>query len=641
MEDENTTKTKKAKIIVSSEDELTDLLRKISGLEDKNILLTFAEESDLLISPINLKVLQEVCDELDKNLVLQIIQNPNGIRNAKIADSVTTNSPSEIDEALWLAAENQKRERKENLEKALKSKPKETKEAIENLAKEDEPILQDSEYQKRVQEVIEKAKNLANKENTQIVQDDDFVFAVGEEINPEEKKEQAKGDALIGKNFNNMTQLKNIKGDEKKGVEEKKETKKEKPPVDKKKRKKKIIVFSLIGLISIVVAAVFAYFTLPLVQVEIYIESKAIEVEKVFKGNPDIQNFSIGAGEIPIRREEVKISRSDDRGTTGEGRRGTKAEGIVNIKYIEGEELEISSGTKITVDELQFEFLTDVLVPEGPRTTEGVAVRAVEPGPEYNISSGQRFVIEGYPESENIWAENQSSFSGGASETYPELTQGDYDSLLDTLKTRAFEDGKDQLEERLPDWELIETTIRQELEGSPRTDIPVGGEGSRFNMSIETVTEGLFFKQSEILQAREEIIQQAAIENNLFDSDEDIELELDPEIETEISIEEIEGDNVTIKFTAKGNVRPKIEAERIEKSLLGKSWEEGLEILEEIKFSEEEPEIKFSPEYFPEFLRRFPNREGRVMVDTKLIETEIITETEEEESEDEEEEEND
>jgi hypothetical protein len=626
--EEKTTTKKRAKIIVSSEDELTDILRKVSSLDDENILLTFAEESDLLISPINLKVLQEVCDELDKNLILQIIQNPNGIRNAKIADSVTTNSPSEIDEALWLAAENQKRERKEALEKTLKGKPKETKEAIQNLTQE-EPFLQDSEYQKRVQEVISKAKNLANKEQHQVVQEGDFVFAVGEEINPEEKKQEQKASAFIGKNFNNMGELKGIKGDIDKSIpENKKVERKIKAPLDKKKLKKKLILFSAIALVSMAVAGVFAYFTLPLVQAEIYIESRAIEVEKVFKGNTDTKNFSISEGEIPIRREEVKVDRSDDRETTGTGRRGTKAEGIVDIKYVDGDSLEIPAGTKITSEDLQFELSTDALIAEGPNTTQGIAVRAVEPGPEYNISSGQRFSIEGYPDDQNIWAENKSSFSGGASEEFSQLTQQDFDKLLAELKEQAFEEGEKQLEELLADWELIESTIEQSIEGNVRTDIPVGGEGSIFTMSIETKTEALFFKESDILNSREDIIKQAAIENNLFDSDDDLNLELDPEIETEITIEEIDENNVTIKFKAKGNVRPRVETEDIEKSLLGKSWEEGLKILEDIKYSEEEAFVKFSPEYFPEFLKHFPSREGRVIVETKLIETEVVKESE-------------
>lgn len=632
--EEKETQNKRSKIIVSSEDELSDLLRKISSLKDQNILLTFAEESDLLISPINLKVLQEVCDELDKNLILQIIQNSNGVRNAKIAGSVTTESPSEVDEALWLAAENQKRERKEELEKNLKGKPKEIKDAIENLDKEKEPVLQDSEYQKRVQEVIEKAKNIANKDISQVIQEDGLVFAIGEEIGGEEKKEERDPqNRFIGKNFSNVGQLKNIKGDVDKRIpEDKKQEKKIKPPKDKKKLKKKIIIFSLIALASVALVGAFAYTTLPLVKAEVYIESKAIEVEKFFKGNTNTENFSVSEGEIPIKKEEIVVDRSGDDRTTGEGRRGTKAEGLIILKYWDGEERTIPAGTKISTDGLQFEFSTDVLLPEAPSTTPGIAVRAVEPGPEYNLSSGKFFSIEGFS-TDNLTAENNASFSGGASEEYPMLTQEDYTRLLEKLKSEAFEDGKKQLEERYPDWELIESTIVQTIDGNVTTDIPIGGESSIFNMSITTKTEALFFNKEEILQSREEIIKKAAIDNDLFKSDEDISLELDQEIETEITIEEVEGNNVTVKFKAKGNVRPKVDTESIESSLLGKSWEQGLEILENIKFSEQEAKVKFYPEYFPKFLRHFPKKQGRVLVETKLIETEVITEAEEDEQE--------
>jgi hypothetical protein len=321
-------------------------------------LLTFAEESDLLISPINLKVIQDVCDELNKNLILQIIQNSNGVRNAKIAGSVITESPSDVDEELWLAAENQKRERKDLLESALKGKTKETKEAIKGLEQAQETVLQDSEYQKRVQEVIEKAKNLSNKEKTQIVNEDGVLFAVGEEIGgvPSEGKRND-SNVLIGKNFNNIANLREVQGDGARNIpENKKKEKKIKEPKDKKKIKKKIIIFSIILFLSLILAGVFAYLTMPIVQAEIYIESKAIEVEKTLKGDTSINSFSISEGTIPIKKEEIRIDRSDDEATTGKGKRGTKTEGTVILKHWEGEEVTIPAGTILSVEGLDLNF---------------------------------------------------------------------------------------------------------------------------------------------------------------------------------------------------------------------------------------------------------------------------------------------
>lgn len=57
------------KIVVNKEDELTDLVSSILEAPNERIVLTFAEETDLLISPINLKVLLETADEREKLLV--------------------------------------------------------------------------------------------------------------------------------------------------------------------------------------------------------------------------------------------------------------------------------------------------------------------------------------------------------------------------------------------------------------------------------------------------------------------------------------------------------------------------------------------------------------------------------------------
>ncbi|HRY74578.1 MAG TPA: hypothetical protein P5098_02720, partial [Candidatus Dojkabacteria bacterium] len=82
MEQEN---KKITKIVISSEDELTDVVTGILESPNERIVLTFAEESDLLISPINLKVIQETSDDENKLLIAQIINNPTGIKNARSA----------------------------------------------------------------------------------------------------------------------------------------------------------------------------------------------------------------------------------------------------------------------------------------------------------------------------------------------------------------------------------------------------------------------------------------------------------------------------------------------------------------------------------------------------------------------------
>jgi len=89
------------KIVVKSDYELTDVLALIGNTDVGRIQLTFTEFSDLLVSPINLKVIQEIADEQNKNLILQIIGNAAGIRNAKEAELSFTDSVENIEEAFW------------------------------------------------------------------------------------------------------------------------------------------------------------------------------------------------------------------------------------------------------------------------------------------------------------------------------------------------------------------------------------------------------------------------------------------------------------------------------------------------------------------------------------------------------------
>ena len=110
------------KIIVKTGDEITDLVRKITSSTKERIILTFAEPSDVLISPINLKVIQGIADETDKLLVAQIIQNPVGVRNARQVFLTVTESIDGVSPDLWDKADiNKKTRQKDRFDKLRKN----------------------------------------------------------------------------------------------------------------------------------------------------------------------------------------------------------------------------------------------------------------------------------------------------------------------------------------------------------------------------------------------------------------------------------------------------------------------------------------------------------------------------------------
>ena len=105
------TSRKITKIVVGKDDELTDIVAGIVGSTNERVLLTFAEESDLLISAINLSVLLETADENDKLMIAQIIKNPTGVRNANTAGITTIETTTLPEEEVWIKEVERKAER--------------------------------------------------------------------------------------------------------------------------------------------------------------------------------------------------------------------------------------------------------------------------------------------------------------------------------------------------------------------------------------------------------------------------------------------------------------------------------------------------------------------------------------------------
>jgi len=89
---------------------------------------------------------------------------------------------------------------------------------------------------------------------------------------------------------------------------------------------------------------------------------------------------------------------------------------------------------------------------------------------------------------------------------------------------------------------------------------------------------------------------------------------LDKEIEKEITVVESNAQGISIKLVASSTVKPKVDTDDILSELKTKKWEEGKEYLQSLEFSEKETRVEFFPEWFPEGLKRFPKRQGGVLI---------------------------
>lgn len=620
------------KIVISKEDELTDIVSAILDSQNERIVLTFAEETDLLISPINLKVLLETADENEKLLVAQIIKNPTGQRNAALANMSTIDTSQFPEEEVWEKEEENRMKRLNPPKKVAKrEEPKK-----EDLPKEEGS----SDFQKRVNDAIEKNKqnrNLKNPEDDLLITlDQDLPTGQEEEMrfvrldedpttqeladlskvdfkdktkNPitGEKKTKVKGNIDFSKSFKSFftgigTFFKKI------------------PIPNKLKKLAPIIAISTIAL-ALLVGLIF-FNTGVVAKVKIYVEAKEVEIEQNFEGDENIKEIDFEEFKIPVKAETVEKARSTNVSATGKAFRGEKATGSVNITYIcedpEGTEAPtVPAGTAIQVGGLN--YVLDSAVNLTCNLAVQSSVTAVEVGEEYNISAGKFITLQGYSSSQVI-VSNSAAFTGGSKEEYTVLSKADVDGAVESLKKLAIEEGERELKDLTGNWKIIEDSITSKvIPDSIDTEVAIGAEADTVNVSIKTESKASYFLSNGFDEGIANLLTEKAKEENLFETEGGWDLELDEQVEKEISVVESNAEGITIKLTAKGVVKPKVNKEKIVEDLKGKNWEEGNKYIQSLSFSKKEPLVDFVPEWFPEWLKSFPSRQGGIIIEVAEV----------------------
>lgn len=641
------------KFVVGREDDMLDIVGKITTSDAQKIILTFTEPSDILISPINIKVLLETADEQSKAIIAQIVQNSVGVRNAKEAGITVTEATGTILDEYWNEAEKGMRSRTKHKEEKLqgsnlryRSVVKEDEETVDEevVTEEVEETREDekSDFQKRVEGALERARISMNSKEGKVVQEGGLTLALDQDIevaNKETMKNSKSSNrpSLIGRDIAFMKNLPEETVSDDSGLDDSPKPVKVNsinsgtPPLVgffktlgekiSSATAKKIAIRIIAPLLIVLIASLWLVYTLaPSVRVTMYVNSKEVSVEKVFNGDLKANEFNYESGIVPIKKEEASKSVSGTATATGKAFRGNKSEGVVTLKWwgaVSDLPVTVASGTVLTANTGEkFELLNDVIVGDGGSfLKENVAVRAVDVGEEYNLSGGKTFSVAGYDQSTEMSAENGSAFAGGSKEQYTILTQGDVDKIVKEIKPTTINEVEVELEDKNGDgWEIIPSTIKADSEGTPKTDTPVGAEADIANVTIEVKGVAMYFKKGELENKMDEVLTKSAHDQNLFEGKEDLDLELDNSIEKEITVEEAKGDVIKIKIVAKGSVKPKIDKNEIVNKLGGLDWKKGNDLLKSMKYTDREAKVTFTPDYFPEGLWYFPSRQGKIIL---------------------------
>ncbi len=640
------TEKKEVKIIVKTNDELSDIVEKITKADGDRIILTFTEPSDLLISSINLSVIKETAQEEGKALIAQIIKNPTGERNSKKANLATINTPSNPVEDMWNEVEKEIKEVKIEKEEILGQRiPK------EEITEKVEP--EKSSFEKKIEEALSKSKaqptSVINK--TKFVEEEGVKISLDSEISEDKeipKVEDTSEEANISKETESnipepivqqpiMTgtdirpkstgsrklDLSHIK-EKFSGIFKFKKKDHYQPDNVIKMGKKPIKKYLIIGGVGLVVCSLIAsvvyYYMAPLIKVKIYVDSKAVSVEKTFTGSTEITEIDLEEQIVPLITEEVTQDASDSITPTGTSVTGEKATGTVRINYLAiGETLDLPSGSSLTASGKKFITLADLHI-TGPYWSE-LSVEAANYGSEYNIASGTYFTVDGYSDTE-VSGTALDAFSGGSKTEVTVLSQADVDTATANLAKQAKEDAQgDLLDKHIDDgWEVVNDSIKSEVdEESVETDIPIGTEATTANISLSVKVSALYYKKEAIEDIVTNLLSEEAKNKDLFETSEDVELELADEVETDFAVTGSKVEDIKVEITASGVVTPKISKEEITDKLKGMEWGDGIKYLNGFDYSDQNIQVSFEPSSFPEWLRYFPGRQGRILVSTIYV----------------------
>lgn len=561
------TSRKITKIVVGKDDELTDIVAGIVGSQNERVLLTFAEESDLLISAINLSVLLETADENDKLMIAQIIKNPTGVRNANTAGITTIETTTLPEEEVWI---------KEVERKAERLTPK-TEEKVE---KKDEIA----------EEGISIGRDIAPEEPTPI-------HVPTPPVLPKEEKPQIKESVVRER--------------------KKKEV--------KSKTKKILMIIVPIVLVLLGLIAFIYYKTAPFVRIRIYTESREVEIEKIFTGDANIKEIDFEDLKIPIKKEEVEKARSTTIKATGTAYKGEKAKGKVGIAYnkdggcTDVEPLNLPAGTILVSSGGKYFKLDAAISIPCSMTPVEASVTANEIGTEYNLPQGTSFSVQNYAKSEVYGMASAGGISGGTKEEYTVLQQEDISAGMEELKKIAKEEAETELKDKSGgSWEIIQSSMKSDVvKDSLKTGVPVGSETKETSLDLKVVSEATYFLKEGFDAKLSELLTDEAKAKNLFETEKDLELTLGDEVEKDISVAESSEKSTKIKVFAKASVEPKVDKLAIISELKGKKWNEGLEILKKYVFSEKETDVVFEPKKFPSALKYFPTRQGAIEIELK------------------------
>jgi len=406
-----------------------------------------------------------------------------------------------------------------------------------------------------------------------------------------------------------------------KGIPSKEPFLAEQPKEKRKPRKSrkvflKSLIFSLLGLIIVVVLG-FLFFSG--IEIEIRPKTESLEFSYQVSLKKDLGGELGGwveSGAIPGKSFDVKKTKEKEFSSTGKKVKEAKATGIIRVYNAHSTYSQplLPNTRFVSSDGKLFKSLKREVVSGGkyeagkfvPGYTD-IEVKAAESGEGYNIGPSI-FSIPGFAGTAKyttFYGKSFTDMKGGFKGEVAQVTQGDLDRAKEDLVNKLKEENFQFLKDTLPeDYTLLFDTLSHEVLNT-NSSKEAENEGESFNYQVELKSQGLAFNKKEMRSFVKEVIRSKIPE--------DMEVQ-EESLNTNFSVKslDLEKGEVVLDLDIRAKIFSKIDLEKVKKSISGQTLNEVKLFLRNIPGIE-----KIEVKSWPFWRRRFPD-------DIKEIELKLI-----------------
>ena len=555
-------------IYIDVDDEITNIIDKVSSSKHKIVALVLPKRATVLQSIVNMKLLKRSVDNAKKSVVL--ITSESGL--LPLAGAV----------GLHVA-------RNLQTKPAIPSGP-DTSDIPESLLTEeeigDEPDEPELDNAKSVGELSGSPAEPAQVTEEPIELDDEPALAAAPATGRAAKKASKKAD-------------KANKG---------KDHKLKVPNFD---RFRKILIFGGLALVLLIIFGYMAIVSLPKAHISIDTDSSELNAKINFTASTTTQDFDIANKMVPAQRQTTAKTDSQTITATGQQNNGNKASGSITIVNCTADSspVTIPSGTGVSANNLTYITQSSITLPGSAFTVGGncksvngyssgsVNITAQNGGANYNTDGSVTFTVAGVS---SVTASGKAN--GGTDNIQTVVSQADIDGAKSKFTTNNNDQVKNDLISKLRDggFTVIDSSFHADGPNIT-TSVKAGDQVGSFTVTATTNYSILGINQANLkkfvadqLKGQINSSQQAILSDGLSKATYTV---------------EGTGDNPKVSLQTTAVVGPNLDTDAIKRDIAGKKKGDTINLIES------RPSIKgVTVNYSPFWVTKTPSKPSKIII---------------------------